>query len=96
MHCPVTEWLIVWTADVLNAHKVRGNGKTAHEDMTGCKYKQATVGFGGNAVFKVATGKSRQRKFDDVYREGVVLGRQFRTQEVIIGTEEGLSRTRNN
>ena len=55
-------WLVSFTSDVICRCKVRPNGRTNFEMVTGHRYKQMTCGFGEKVHFKINTDKNHRQK----------------------------------
>ena len=86
----LTGWLINFTSDVLNRHKVHPNGKTNFEMVTGHRFKQETCGFAEKIHFNINTDKNRRNKMETDWGIGYYLGSTNRTMEHLIATEHGI------
>ena len=62
-------WLVSWAADVIIKCRVKSNGKTAYEDITGHKVKHVVAGFGEAIQFRVATNVHDQNQYDGEWME---------------------------
>ena len=87
-------WLVPFCADVMNKYKVRSDGRTAHERITGHKCKQQVIGFAESIVFILETNKTNMRKGDSRVKKGIFLGCIWRSTEYIIGTADGIYKCR--
>ena len=77
---------------LLNRFEVGTDGKTAYERMEGKKAKQQGLEFCEGVLFK--RKRANQRKDDSVWDDGVYLGVRGISGEIIVGTKEGVWKTR--
>ena len=94
---PLYTWMIRWAAELLT-RQVRGeNGKSAAEMIRGRESMRAMVKFGECVHYipmKTAAKKEQQGKLEDRMKTGIFLGLRLRSDEVIIGTDEGVIKAR--
>ena len=87
----IMQWLIRWAAMVQTRFKRKANGKTAYEEIKGRKCNLEVVPFGEKVWYKKLkeSGESED-KAEMKWEEGIWLGHIGRTNEVAIGTSEGV------
>ena len=67
----VFSWLIPFCADVMNKYKVRSDGKTAYERITGHKTRQRAIGFAESVDVILETDKKSMLKGDSRVMKGI-------------------------
>ena len=90
----LSQWLAMWTGDMMNLYKVHPNGRTQYEMATGHKVKKGTPAFGEEVLFRLAADK-KQYKSESDWDVGIFVGVICRTQEMILMTKDGLFKTIN-
>ena len=88
----VWSWMSEYCAFLLNRFEVSADGKTAYERMKGKKAKQQGLEFAEGVLFKKK--RVNQPKSESVWEDGVYLGVRGVSGELIIGTKEGVWKTR--
>ena len=94
---PVFPWLVRWAGELITRQVVGENGKTAAETVRGRASLRPLVKFGERVMYmpmKPALKKDNRAKLDDRMLEGIFLGVKLRSDEVIVGTSEGVIKTR--
>ena len=86
---PIMSWLVRWAAEVLSKYSCGDDGKSPHERLHGEKCATPLVPF-GESVLYLPLKTVRRDKGDVAKRPGIWLGIIARTQEVLIGTEQGV------
>ena len=94
LHHPLLQWMAWWAAGIYNRFAVRHHGRTAHEYATGHKTKLPVACFGETVLWRKKRTMAELNKYDVEYREGIFLGMSGMGSELIIGTPEGVMRTR--
>ena len=88
-------WLIEWAADLLTRYKVNSEGRTAVEEIRGKKSARSFAQFGEQIMYMPAqTAAGKLDKLDDRYRDGIFLGMRLRSDEILVGTAEGVVKAR--
>lgn len=88
----LTTWLGLWAGEVIFKYKVRDNGRTAYEEMTGHRCSHKAVGFGQKVQFMTTPDKSKNNKFEGNWSVCYFIGVQNRSGERLIVKENGLYR----
>ena len=83
-------WLVARTAEVMNKYKLRSDGKTSYEKITGHSCKHPVFGFGESVIWQMAPDKNNRDKLNGDFRDGIFLGIIWRTTEYLIGTPDGI------
>ena len=93
---PVFEWLVEWSAGILNRYAIRPNGKTAFEIMGIKRAKDIPIAeFGEKVLYMpIKTEKRATSKAEPRMHEGIWMGLRQRTNEALIGTNRGVIRAR--
>ena len=87
----VSLWMIRWAAMMASRYLVGKDGKTAHERRRGRKCRIGTVPFGEAVMYK-ELNKERKSSMDTDWQAGVWLGHTRDSNEVLIGTRNGVVR----
>ncbi len=90
----VVEWMVMWAAEVRNYFLVHPNGRTSYEMTTAHRFPATTAMFGEKVMYMITPKKQGKNKWKEDWHEGVFLGVQGRTAEVILGNEAGIHRAR--
>ena len=78
----------------LSRFQVGSDGKTPYERRKNRRCRIEVVPFGEKVWYKqIREGKDRKDKFESEQKEGVWLGHSRTSNEVLIGTKEGVVRT---
>ena len=92
---PLYPWLLEWAADVLTRYSVNSAGRTAVQEIRGSKSARAIAHFGEKVMYMPAqTASGKLGKLDPRYYDGIFLGMRLRSDEIIIGTENGVVKAR--
>ena len=94
LHHPVLQWMAWWSAGIYNRFAVRHHGRTAHEYASGHKTKLPVACFGETVLWRKKRTIAELNKHDVEYSEGVFLGMSGMGSELVVGTPEGVFRTR--
>lgn len=91
---PIYHWLVRHVGTILTRVKVHSiTGLTAYERMKR-KPSHAIMMPIGEAILYQASAKARTRRSADRFKEGIYLGISWRSEEVIVGTPEGVTLAR--
>jgi hypothetical protein len=87
----ILQWMVRWAAMMYSRFKVGEDGKTPYERLKGRKCNVEVVPFGETVMYKKLK-ESGQRKLalESAWELGVWLGHARRSNEVLIGTKEGV------
>ena len=86
-------WAIRWAAMALSRFQVGTDGKTAYERRKQRRCRLEVVPFGERVWYKqIRDGKDRKDKFESEERSGIWLGHARTSNEVLIGTSDGVVR----
>ncbi len=86
---PMIPFMVSWAADVIRKYKVRSNGRTSYEEMTGHRVKHIIAGFGEHIQFMTAKGKI-QNMFEGEWSDGYVMGVVSRSSEYLVARGDQL------
>ena len=87
-------WLVPFCAEIIHKYKVRSDGRTAYERITGHKCRELVIGFAEHVDFLLETDKTNMHKGDSRVKKGIFLGYTWRSTEYIIGTADGNNKCR--
>ena len=90
---PILPWLISHTVANINRFQVGTDGKTAHERLRGRKFRRYIAEFSEKVLYLKADSAGKD-KFSSRWETGFFFGIKEESGEVIIGTEEGVIKTR--
>ena len=92
-HSGVTLWMIRWAAMLCSRYLVGKDGRTPYERRRGRKCKMPVICFGEKVWYKeLRETKERKDKFESEWAEGIWLGHSRASNEMLIGTREGVVR----
>ena len=95
MATPFATWLIRWAGEILTKYTRGKDGKTAWERRRKEPCSKAIVPIGEKVLYlPLKTASINAKKGEPKMEEGIWLGINGRTQEVIIGTERGVVKCR--
>ena len=83
-----------WAAGLFTRFAVRHHGRTAHEYATGHKTKLPIAIFGETILWRKKRTAADLNKHDVEFSEGIYLGMDGMSSEILIGTPRGVARTR--
>ena len=90
---PIMQWKARWAAMSLSRLKVGRDGKTAYQRQTGKRCGQEVVPFRERVLFKkLQDSVGRKRALATKWQEGVWLGHNRATAEILIGTRQGIEK----
>jgi len=90
----VLTWMTGYASFLLNRFEIGKDGKSSYERLKGKKAKVSGLEFAECLWFKVKEKKDGIGKLAIRWKDGVYLGVRAASGEVIVGTEEGVFRTR--
>jgi len=89
----IVQWMLRWGAMLPSRFLLCKDGKTPHERRRGQRCNIPTERFGEKVWYKELHGKSdAQKKMESDWREGLWLGHARNSNEILIGTREGVVR----
>ena len=89
----IVTWMVRWAAMLVSRFLVGKDGRTAYERRTGRKCRIPVVPFGEKVWYKeIRETKERKDKFSSEWKEGVWLGHQRSSNEILVGTSQGVVR----
>ena len=88
----ILAWLVEFAGTVVNRYEVGRDGKTPYERLRGKQSRLIGLEFGEKVNFR-RTG-TRMAKFDSLWSDGVFLGFRSISGEVVVGTRDGVFKTR--
>ena len=91
---PVLTWMVGYSSLLLNRFEVGADGKTNYERLKGKSAKTNGLEFGEGLLFKMKAKREGIGKLASVWQDGVYLGIRAVSGEIIVGTGEGIFRTR--
>ncbi len=89
---PISAWLVIHAANVINRFRVGNDGRTAYQRVTGKKFEKEVVEF-GEVVWAIRPKSRGVTKWDYRWYEGIWVGVVNRSGEHVVLTEEGAART---
>jgi hypothetical protein len=89
----IVEWMVRWAAMVVSRYLVGKDGRTAYERRKGRLCRMVCIPFGETVWYReVRKNKEQVGKLETEMHEGIWLGHASQTNEVLIGTPEGVIR----
>ena len=93
--CAAVAWAVEYAAVVMNYFKVGADGMTALERHRGAKHERPLAEFGERVLYLPLDRKSHPVHAPEPrYEDGIWLGLDIRSTEVIIGTPSGVVKAR--
>ena len=93
--CAAVAWAIEYAAVLLNYYKEGADGKTPFERHRGAKHERPVAEFGESVLYLPLDRKSHPIHAPEPrHEEGVWLGMDMRSTEVLIGTPSGVVKAR--
>ena len=86
---PIMQWIIRWAGMVISRYVVGPDGKTAYERIRGRKCRTDVVKIGEKVLYRKLKA-ARGGKVESDWEEGVWLGHNNRSSQVVIGTQDGV------
>ena len=87
---PIMDWMLPWAAGLITRYAKRESGKSAYEEIRGKNTVTAIAAFGERILYMPKLNDKQQPRFSS----GVFLGLQRRSNEAIVGTENGVFKAR--
>ena len=87
-------WLFEYAGLLLNRMEVSRDGLTSYERSKGKKAKELEYEFSEGVWWRTKVVKTTMKKLEIMWQDGVFLGVKATTGEMIVGTAEGIFRTR--
>ena len=86
-------WLVSHASDSITRYHVYEDGSTGYRNWKGKPFGKEVIEF-GECVLYLKPGSKGKDKFDPRWEDGIWLGIADRTNEVIVGTSEGVIKVR--
>ena len=86
----IMQWLVRWAALLITLFSVGTDGKSAYERIRGKRCKTEVIRFGEKVRYKQLKGVDSGGTMDSSWHEGVWLGHNRNSSEIIIGTPDGV------
>ena len=90
---PSITWMFKHAADIINRTRIGIDGKTAFRRLRGNNFVQKVAEFGEN-VWYLRQNSLGKDKFNSRWSEGIYLGAINESSETIIGTDQGVVKSR--
>ena len=90
----ILAWLVEYASVLLNRYCVSHDGLTPYERLKGKKSKLIGLEFGERLHYRKQRIGNRLAKLDVMWADGVFLGYRANSGEIVIGTPQGVMRTR--
>ena len=90
----VLAWLTEYAAVLLNRYEVGHDGKTSYERLRGKTSRMLGLEFGERILFRRQPIGARLAKLDSLWEEGAFLGYRSQSGETMVGTADGVFKTR--
>ena len=92
---PVYPWVFEWAADLMTRYAHVGDlGKTAVQLIRGSKSSRNIAQFGEKILYKPLKLSGHHRgNMEDTFLDGIFLGLRLRSDEILIGTARGVTKT---
>ena len=90
----ILAWLVEFAATLINRYEVGRDGRTPHERLRGKASRLVGLEFGEKVNFRRAPVGSRMAKLDSLWSDGVFLGYRAVSGEIVVGTKDGVYKTR--
>ena len=87
----IMQWLLRWVAMLHSRYRQGADGKTAYERQRGRRCRMEVLPFGEKVHYRRLAEEGRN-KLDSPWEQGVWLGHARGSNEVLIGTKEGVVR----
>ena len=82
-----------WAAMAYNRYQQGNDGKTTYQRQTGRACRSEAIPFGETVLYRESKTQNEKKEAMEVkWREGLWLGHVRSSQEVLIGTEDGVVR----
>ena len=90
----ILAWLVEFAATLINRYEVGRDGKTPYERLRGKASRLIGLEFGEKVNFRRIAVGARMAKLDSLWSDGVFLGYRTVSGEVVVGTADGVYKTR--
>ena len=87
---PIVPWMVRHAAQIINVCRVREDGQTAWQKMTGRRFYGKMVPFAEMVMFKIPKTKHRVGSFEDRWELGCWVGIVPRSGEHLVATDTGV------
>ena len=90
----ILAWFVEFAGTVVNRYEVGRDGKTPYERLRGKQSRLIGLEFGEKVNFRRTAVGARMSKLDSLWSDGVFLGYGSISKEVVVGTRDGVFKTR--
>ena len=90
----ILAWMVEFAATLVNRYEVGRDGRTPHERLRGKASRLIGLEFGERLNFRRTAVGSRMAKLDSLWSDGVFLGYRAVSGEIVVGTKDGVFKTR--
>ena len=90
----ILAWLVEFAGTLVNRYEVGRDGKTPHERLRGKQSRLLGLEFGEKVHFRKTPVGNKMAKLDSLWSDGVFLGYRSMSGEVIVGTKDGVFKSR--
>ena len=90
----ILQWLVRWVAMLHSRFRRGSDGKTAYERQRGRKCSLEVIPFGESVHYRRLDVDENRNKLESRWEDGIWLGHARGSSEVLIGTREGVVRSR--
>ena len=92
---PAFAWLLEWAATILNRYVKGTSGHTPYKMITGKETKRPIAEFGERVLYMpLKSSAAVEGKMEERYHQGIWLGLRQKSDEALIGTENGVIKVR--
>ena len=92
---PIVTWVVRHAAWLLIMYLIHSNGLTSYQRRWNDAHQPPLCDFGEAVLFRLATNQVQNRKkYESRWFEGLWLGRETSTNEILAGTSTGIFKTR--
>ena len=91
---PVVPWLVKYTTAMINRRRIGPDGRTAYELRKGRPFKKPLPTFAEKILFFIPGSTKGPARVEPRWEDGVFLGISDRSDELFVGTPDGVHRAR--
>ena len=92
---PLFPWMVKWAGELLTRFVVGETGRSAYEQIKGKASTRALAKFGEKILYMPMKSTANiPAKTEEKLKEGIFLGARFKSDEIIVGTENGVLKAR--
>ena len=92
---PILPWLVSFASSMLNRCEIGIDGRTSYERLKGKRYLKALPQIGEFVYYlPVRTSNTHMNKLEPKFLDGIFVGIQDQSDEVLVGTSDGVVKAR--